>query len=87
MLQILEIEAQEDLRKIYLSDRLYSTLFPGLAALERAYGELSATMVWREALAVINKLAGLENIGLEIIQVYNDLLKITKHFFYRTVPA
>lgn len=80
MLQLLDLEIQAELRRDYLSDKLFGTLFPGLAELERIYGELSPTMVWTEAIAVTDKLGGLENIDLEVIQVYNDLKRKYREF-------
>lgn len=80
MLQLLDLETQAELRRDYLSDKLFGTLFPGLAELERIYGELSPTMVWTEAIAVTDKLGGLENIDLEVIQVYNDLKRKYREF-------
>lgn len=75
MLQLLDSEVQAELRRDYLSDKLFGTLFPGLAELERMYNELSPTQVWREAKAITDSLSGQDNIGLEVIQTYNDLLK------------
>lgn len=75
MLQLLDLEVQAELRSDYLSDKLFGTLFPGLAELERMYGELSPTQVWRETIAITDNLSGRDNIGLEIIQTYNDLLR------------
>lgn len=74
MLQLLDLDTQCEVRNDYLQDKLFGTLFPGLAELERMYGELSPTMVWRETLRLTERLKRCKNKSMEVIQIYNNLL-------------
>ena len=48
MLKLIDEEHLKQLRHIYQKSRLYCTLYPALAVLERWYGELAPTQVWHE---------------------------------------
>ena len=75
MLKLFDEEHLSELRRGYLSSRLFCTLFPGLAELERIYGELPPSQVWHETeVYCAGRLIGSGALELEVIALWNSLL-------------
>lgn len=74
MITLYTDERLGSLRSEFFCDRLFASIYPGLAFLERFYGELNAVQIWHEMLEVcVPRLKNTSAIELEVIQIYNDL--------------
>lgn len=75
MLKLIDEEHLKQLRHIYQKSRLYCTLYPALAVLERWYGELAPTQVWHEMeVFCAERLMGAAALEMEVIALWNCLL-------------
>lgn len=76
MITLFDDERLRELRRDYEKSRLFCSLFPGLAELERRYGELSPTQVWHEMeVFCAGRLLGATALEMEVIDLWNTLLK------------
>lgn len=65
-----------ELRHEYQKSKLFCTLYPALAELERRYDELSPTQIWHEMeVFCAGRLLGSQALEMEVIALWNTLLK------------
>ena len=65
-----------ELRREYQKSKLFCTLYPALAELERRYDELSPTQIWHEMeVFCAGRLLGSQALEMEVIALWNTLLK------------
>lgn len=76
MINLFDDDRLQELRHEYQKSRLYHTLYPGLAYLERMYDELSPTQIWHEMeVFCAGRLMGAQALEMEVIDLWNSLLK------------
>lgn len=76
MIRLFDEDRLFELRKEYQKSKLYCSLYPGLAELERLYGELSPTQIWHEMeVFCARRLLGTQELEMEVIALCNSLLK------------
>lgn len=76
MITLFDDDRLKALRRDYQKSRLFCTLYPGLAELERLYDELSPTQIWHEMeVFCAGRLLGAQALEMEVIDLWNTLLK------------
>ena len=76
MITLFDDDRLQSLRRDYQKSRLFCSLYPGLAELERLYDELSPAQIWHEMeVFCAGRLLGSEALEMEVIDLWNTLLK------------
>lgn len=76
MITLFDDDRLQELRRNYYKSRLFCSLYPGMAELERIYGELSPTQIWHEMeVFCAGRLLGTPALEMEVIDLWNTLLK------------
>ena len=74
MISLFDDERLQELRHEYQTSRLFCSLYPALAYLERMYGELSPAQIWHEMeVFCAGRLLGSQALEMEVIDLKKQL--------------